>query len=271
VLLRPSTSNLTWYAAIDCCFRVLFRGFTRHTRARQVGFGDTPKLLASCADIEVHEGRDGRFYVVDTARVFPPEAPLASIAGFLVPCDPSLGVTLIDINRPRAADEIVAMIGPNVITQVSGATLYSPSVGGPHNVRASAIAGANIHGDAVVVSGERGQHLYFTLRKELVKKSPSPLSSDAFTLFGRHDAHVHNSEVREATAIMLQSVLPSLTARLLSRDVMVAHPLQLEASLHASGINIRSEFVLSQIHRVCLCMSFGLCVLLVSPVATSAF
>jgi hypothetical protein len=26
-------------------------------------------------DIEVHKGRDGRFYVVDTARIFPPLTP----------------------------------------------------------------------------------------------------------------------------------------------------------------------------------------------------
>ena len=47
----------------------------------------------------------------------------------------------------------------------------------------------------VVLSGERGQHLYFTLRKELVRKHPSPLSSDAFTRFGWDGSEVHNSEV----------------------------------------------------------------------------
>ena len=33
------------------------------------------KLLHAPGDIEAHLGRDGRFYVVDCARVFPPEYP----------------------------------------------------------------------------------------------------------------------------------------------------------------------------------------------------
>ena len=37
------------------------------------------KTLYAPGDIEAHLGRDGRFYVVDCARVFPPENPPANL------------------------------------------------------------------------------------------------------------------------------------------------------------------------------------------------
>ena len=37
------------------------------------------KTLYAPGDIEAHLGRDGRFYVVDCARVFPPENPPAAL------------------------------------------------------------------------------------------------------------------------------------------------------------------------------------------------
>ena len=32
-------------------------------------------LMYACGDIEVHHGGDGRLYVLDCARLMPPEAP----------------------------------------------------------------------------------------------------------------------------------------------------------------------------------------------------
>ena len=43
-------------------------------------------------DIEGHTGADGRAYVLDTARVFPPEAPNNSIVAVQVPIDVHLGL-----------------------------------------------------------------------------------------------------------------------------------------------------------------------------------
>ena len=122
----------------------------------------------------------------------------------------------------------------------------------------------------MVLSGERGQHLYFTLRKELVRAYPAPLSSDAFTLFGQVDAAVHNREVKGATELLLQSVLPSLATQLLNKGTIVGHPQQLLAAVHHMGVNVR--------WAVCVCVCdllrfasvacvlvrlFALCVLLV--------
>ena len=80
------------------------------------------------------------------------------------------------------------------ITSIGASVMY-PASGGVMNEFASALVGSPVHGDAVILSGERGQHLYQCLRPELVRKSPTPLSSDAFTFFGRHGCAVHNDEV----------------------------------------------------------------------------
>lgn len=42
---------------------------------------------------------------------------------------------------------------------------------------------------------EKARHLINLLRPELVKGNKKPLSSDAFTFFGAHDAKIHNEEV----------------------------------------------------------------------------
>lgn len=50
-----------------------------HRTAHLAGMGDAKKLLCMPTDIEGHRGKDGRFYVLDFARVFPPEHP--NVAG----------------------------------------------------------------------------------------------------------------------------------------------------------------------------------------------
>ena len=43
------------------------------------GTGFAKKILHSAADIEGHRGRDGRFYLIDFSRTFPPTDPNRSI------------------------------------------------------------------------------------------------------------------------------------------------------------------------------------------------
>lgn len=62
------------------------------------------RTLASCADIEVHAGRDGRWYIVDTARVFPPERPSTLLPALLLPCEG--GVVVLDVARQRIEQEL---------------------------------------------------------------------------------------------------------------------------------------------------------------------
>ena len=39
-----------------------------------------------CGDVEVHRGRDQRSYVIDVARLMPPEAPAMFVFGVLFDC-----------------------------------------------------------------------------------------------------------------------------------------------------------------------------------------
>lgn len=39
------------------------------------GFGESKAFIYAPSDIEVHHGHDNRFYLIDFARVFPPQAP----------------------------------------------------------------------------------------------------------------------------------------------------------------------------------------------------
>lgn len=36
---------------------------------------NTLRHVKTAADVEIHKGYDGRFYIIDTARLLPPEAP----------------------------------------------------------------------------------------------------------------------------------------------------------------------------------------------------
>jgi hypothetical protein len=80
--------------------------------------------------------------------------------------------------------------------------------------------------------------LYRLLRPEHVSGNPVPLSSDAFTGFGRIDAPVHNSEVRRATQrLVFQSIRNFVNS--LFEDSMVATGQQLCQEMHLRGINLR--------------------------------
>ena len=59
----------------------------------------------------------------------------------------------------------------------------------------------------MVASSLRGCR-YNCLRPECVATAATPLSSDAFTMFGRHNAGEHNAEVRHATNSLLTATLP---------------------------------------------------------------
>jgi tetratricopeptide (TPR) repeat protein len=126
-------------------------------------------LLHGPSDMEGHRGTDGRYFLLDLARVFPPETP-----------DP----------------------------------------------------------------GEKASFLYRLLRPELVARFDSPLSSDAFTVFGQDSAAEHNAEVRRATAMLCGEVVPRFAAALRaaaarSPSVSAARCQWLVDEAHRAGINVR--------------------------------
>jgi hypothetical protein len=126
------------------------------------------------------------------------------------------------------------------------------------NRRASLLTGRRIYSDCVVIPEFLGTHLYHLLRMEFVASyrgpqstpdSPHvPLSSDAFTFFGRHNALEHNLEVKQATNQLLSIRIKEVADQLLSQassraeleaDLNVVSSSQLVRLLHSRGINMR--------------------------------
>ena len=161
VLAREPAFN----AAFARCARAL------NLKGHRAGVAAATALLHGPCDLEGHLGADGRWYVLDLARLFPPEAPAA----------PPLAL------------------------------------------------------------------LARRLRPELVKRAATPLSSDAFTLFGRHDAARHNEEVRAATRLLLEQAVPRVAAKLDLCDAAALRAARGPAALspwllreaHCAGVNVR--------------------------------
>lgn len=56
------------------------------------------KTLCMAGDVEGHVGRDGRQFVIDTARLLPPSVP-TDVCGVLIPGDPGLPIRVVALNR----------------------------------------------------------------------------------------------------------------------------------------------------------------------------
>jgi hypothetical protein len=128
-------------------------------------FGDVE--LSGPVDIEIHKGEDNRHYIIDVARLFPPEAPDLALSP-----------------HPRS-------------------------------------------------------NYFKMLRPCLVFKYSTPLSSDAFSGFGRHNEEIHNAEVWLATKYMLDVLIPNLAQVLNEGNNRVKTSQQLSQMLHKAGINLR--------------------------------
>ena len=146
-------------------------------RSHLAGLGDDPKVVVGPCDQEGHLGTDGKLYVVDLARLYPPETP--------------------DINK-------------------------------------------------------KGSFLYRLLRPEFVAKYEKPLSSDAFSLFGKNgDYEEINNDARKATDYLRDRVIPDLAFHLSRQAVerwgqdvdfsqfTTDHLEQLTSDLHNAGVNLR--------------------------------
>eukprot|EP01090_Pellita_catalonica_P018797 TRINITY_DN6182_c0_g1_i1.p1 TRINITY_DN6182_c0_g1~~TRINITY_DN6182_c0_g1_i1.p1 ORF type:complete len:798 (+),score=103.87 TRINITY_DN6182_c0_g1_i1:52-2394(+) len=86
----------------------------------------------------------------------------------------------------------------------------------------------------------KGSFMFRLLRGEFVSKYPIPLSSDAFSFFGKHDCATHNHEVTKATQYLLQHTIPEFAKRLEEPNAhRITSSTQFLAMLHRAGINIR--------------------------------
>ena len=142
-----------------------------HLKAHRSSDASLATPIFGPSDMEAHLGSDRRFYVIDLARLFPPE---------FIPEGPAR---------------------------------------------------------------RKGQQLYSLLRPELVMGWPTPLSSDAFSPFGKIDRAEHNSQVRCVTEHLHGVVIPQFAKAL---DLFPPHLAQsypahfsLVHTLHNHGINVR--------------------------------
>lgn len=97
---------------------------------------------------------------------------------------------------------------------------------------------ARVYPPAALVQGEvkeKSRCLFRLLRPELVSRFTKPLSSDAFTAWGRMNSDVHNAEVRLATQYLVDEVIPALAAQVVSLRVFD----DLTRMFHLNGVNIR--------------------------------
>jgi hypothetical protein len=112
----------------ECNRLIAIAGERLNLKSHVVGSGSQSKSLYGPGDIEVHKGVDGRFYVIDAARVSPPEAPRMLIPSILLPAEPGTdqvqkesndvatssgghsGLRILELNRASALNEAQSML-----------------------------------------------------------------------------------------------------------------------------------------------------------------
>lgn len=74
-----------------------------------------PKSLFGPCDIEGHRGTDGRFYIVDTARLYPAEGAFGTLYAVKIPVDSSQPVTVVHLSASGRKDllkDVYASLAP---------------------------------------------------------------------------------------------------------------------------------------------------------------
>jgi len=216
--------------------------------------------LHSAVDMEGHKGADGRYYVLDTARVFPPEPPLRTFVAVIIPPDstqphrwaPSPPICEMELvaNRSRWREQVLAYLAqtsrslaPTHYNLLDGQVhyLHDSRRQLPLNSRASALVSRIVRGPAVYViePGQRSTQLFNLLRSAYVARQPHALSSDAFTSFGRIDQDVHNTEVEDAFYRLLGIDIPMFVKYLTAKENYNLTHLRLMDIIKNYGINFR--------------------------------
>lgn len=107
------------------------------------------------------------------------------------------------------------------------------------------------------LESQRQSYLYRLLRPEFVRVYEKPLSSDAYSQFGKNQPSnaEDNSEIDEATLFLHRVTIPMVAANLESvlktRDDYAIMAFRLSTLLHSQGVNIRHLF------RLYECLTFN--------------
>ncbi|KAL6067106.1 Clu domain-containing protein [Balamuthia mandrillaris] len=109
----------------------------------------------------------------------------------------------------------------------------------PFNSRASCLVGRPIFGNVIAARGTKLQNFYYLLRPELVRQSPTPLSSDAFSNFGKNRREEHEAEILALTRKLREEVIPTFARWINQNPHKVVSGLHLPHLMHKHGINLR--------------------------------
>lgn len=256
-------------------------------KAHTVGMRNQTSVLHAPTDIEGHLGLDGRYYVLDTARICPPEPVHKSFTAVIVPPEdpypsnikkfklwnhrtadmsskentgefwnPWPALKEVGLTTDRWQEQIYNHLGivnnGSVVAaseefgegllyhlkedQMMMALRIKEGLNRAVNVRASNLVGKVIHGTALLVlRGRKGAQLFNLLRYETVRRNNVPLSSDAFTPFGKHNRDVHNEEVENCFYEILSKTIPDF----LNTGRLFPHAAGALKAIQDAGINTR--------------------------------
>ena len=175
-------------------------------------------ILPSCFDIEGHLGKDGRYYLVDFHRTFPPEPPPNVIEAQArreerEVREATARARLAEENATRAR-EMAAQAG----TAATKAQQDSAAALGAAAAAAWAAVPRRLFSNLLPTASDAGpplqnSYLYRLLRPELVRQHPTPLSSDAYSHFD-NAADGHQDAVLDCYRNLLSTVIPSFAAQL---------------------------------------------------------
>jgi tetratricopeptide (TPR) repeat protein len=176
-------------------------------------------LVHLAVDCETHVGTDGRTYIVDAARAFPPASRWAEDTLIAKePCPELLAAyqrseerRMQQMAKERDAGRLLAPV------------VRDPGLGPDPN--------------------RKGVFLYELLRPELVRECPEPLCSDAFSAFLVVNKEDHEAAVHGAMRRLGQNIAQ------LARDLDKRSPADLDAAelvsaMHRRGVNIRYAGIL---------------------------
>jgi hypothetical protein len=214
-------------------------------------------------DIEGHLGRDGRFYVLDAARVLPAFPPKKTVWAFYFaketqnansPWSPLPPIVPIELSAPNWTQELRKHF-PDLdddtdleevnypLGTVFCVPLEKPKQ--PHvvNRKASWTVQKVVCGDALLVHTAfmKGNPLFNLMRPEFLKGYKEPLSSDAFTFFQVADDQKKKDKesIAEAHNYLMNVIIPRFAEQLLKKELKISTLQELGDAAHRAGINYR--------------------------------
>jgi hypothetical protein len=249
----------TVHSSNEMCNKLMeIAGEKLNLKPHKVGPAESPVELVGPGDIEVHMAsltNKTQFFVLDTARTAPAEAPTQQLPVIFLSVEASQAIGVYDVGRANLLRDIELLLSRldsknnrEIATkqvQMAGLTviynelLQNSADSSLLNLRASKVVGNSLFGSVFFIPAYIGSHLYQLLRLEYVRQFSLPLSSDAFSFFGRDSAAQHNAEVRSATTLLHSHHLIQFSRDLLASATLPPTSSALISAMHTAGLNVR--------------------------------